>query len=367
MELSEALAKRHQVRVLALADRGGPPPPAGGEWSIVTAPAPAGGPWQTRGRRRAALEQALDALLAVAPPHVMVGHHDTGPAVVAAATRAGRPAVLALPSYEALCAYAFYPGSDCVPESRCRHCPRALAMEPAERAALHAARDAQEEALAGAAALLAPARSLAVACEEWKGRRPAVVAPVVGAPPLTAGRPEGHVLAAAALWTANKGVELLAPLAARLAPRPLLVQFHHGGLAPRWRDELAALPNVALRESPPAERPRLEGAAVAIVPSLMDVFPRVAFEAMAAGIPVLASDVGGLTELVPDQQRVARFADPGAWAAAVRGLQDADAWWAAARRGREAAAAVMATRPVERVEALLAEAAPDGHPPMTRR
>ena len=46
----------------------------------------------------------------------------------------GRPAVLVLPSYEALCLEAFLPGNGCIPESRCRACRRALALSPAERA-----------------------------------------------------------------------------------------------------------------------------------------------------------------------------------------------------------------------------------------
>jgi glycosyltransferase involved in cell wall biosynthesis len=37
-----------------------------------------------------------------------------------------------------------------------------------------------------------------------------------------------------------------------------------------------------------------------VVPSLGDAFPRVTIEAMAAGVPVVASDVGGIKEMIED-------------------------------------------------------------------
>ena len=358
VELSEALARRHHVRVLALADPGAAvPAPAHARWQTVTAPPPAGGRWQTRARRRAALKQGLERALEEELSDVLVGQHDTGPAVVAAARGAGRPAVLLLPSYEALCLEAFIPGNGCIPESRCRACPQALSLAPAERRALHETRDAHAASLPDATALVAPARSLAAATEEWTGRMPYVIAPVVGMPSLAEARPDGHVLAVAALWDRNKGVEMLAPLAARLGSRRVVVQYHAGGLPARWRRGLEELPNVTLHESPASERPRFEGAAVVIVPTLMDVFSRVAFEAMAAGAPTLASAAGGLPEVVPAQQLVPRFEEADAWADAVRELEDQDAWEAARRRGREAAEAILATRPVERLEEVLVRAA----------
>ena len=108
VELSEALAERHRVRVLALADPGAPPPPSEhAHWRTVTAPPPALGFWQTRARRRAAIGNGLAHALEGELPDVLIGQHDSGPAVVTAARAVGRPAVLVLPSYEALCLEAF--------------------------------------------------------------------------------------------------------------------------------------------------------------------------------------------------------------------------------------------------------------------
>ena len=66
----------------------------------------------------------------------------------------------------------------------------------------------------------------------------------------------------------------------------------------------------------------LAGAAMALVPSLGgDVMPFAALEAMAAGVPVIASRSGSLPELVGDERCVPRR-DPRALATAMRALWD---------------------------------------------
>ena len=66
----------------------------------------------------------------------------------------------------------------------------------------------------------------------------------------------------------------------------------------------------------------LAGAAMAVVPSVgPDVMPYAALEAMAAGVPVVASRSGSLPELVGDERCVPRR-DPQALAAAMRALWD---------------------------------------------
>ena len=64
----------------------------------------------------------------------------------------------------------------------------------------------------------------------------------------------------------------------------------------------------------------LAGAAMVVMPSVgPDVFPYSALEAMAAGVPVIASRTGGLTEMVGEERCVPRR-DPAALAAAMRAL-----------------------------------------------
>jgi len=59
-------------------------------------------------------------------------------------------------------------------------------------------------------------------------------------------------------------------------------------------------------------------AAIVLIPSLWDEpAPYVALEALAAGVPVLASDRGGLPELVGSADAVLAAGDAGAWAAKI--------------------------------------------------
>lgn len=214
-------------------------------------------------------------------------------------------------------------------------------------------------ALRDAAALVAPSHAVADAAEAACGRRPEVIAPVVTAPAPVAADRDGPVLAVSSLWTRDKGVGLLGPIARHLAPhRRLVIQFGDGGQHEPPPPELARLANVELRTAPAEIGELLTGAAALVVPSqLPEPWSRLAFEGMAAGVPTLASDTGGLREFVPVEQRVSPHSDPGAWAAALNRVLDAGEWEAARKRGKAAAAAVLATRPAERAVAAVEAAA----------
>lgn len=84
---------------------------------------------------------------------------------------------------------------------------------------------------------------------------------------------------------------------------------------------------------------RLARADLAIFPSLMEATSVAALEAMACGLPVVATRVGGLPEIVDESVgALVPPADPGAIAAAVIGLLDSDEL---ARRGARARSRVV--------------------------
>ncbi len=315
--------------------------------------------WRARVARAEAVAHGLSDALGERRADVVVTYDTAVPAVSRVARTAGVPVLVWLHGYETLCHWRFVLGSTCVAASHCRACPRTLALEPPERAARIAHADGHAAALRTAAALVAPSAVLAEAAEATCGRRPEVIAPVSNAPAPVAADPDGPVLAVSSLWTRDKGAELLAPIASRLqGDRRLIVQVGDGGHHVPPPAALATLPNVELRSSPAEIGDLLPGASVLIVPSQMpDPWPRVAFEGMAAGVPVIASDTGGLRESVPAPQRVARFDDPDAWAAALDRLRDRAAWEAARVSGRQAAASILAGRPSERFVAAVERAA----------
>jgi glycosyltransferase involved in cell wall biosynthesis len=356
LEAAQALGRAgHRVRCLGL-ER----PEATGDWVAApelgwrALPQPDHGhrfwDWRARVARADAVADGVLAAHEERPADVIVTYDTAVPAVARVARAAGVPALIWMHGYETLCHWRFVLDSTCLPESGCRACPRSLALAPAERAARIAHADGHAAALRGAAALLAPSRTLSDAAEATCGRRPQVIAPVMSAPSPVAADPDGPVLAVSSLWTRDKGAELLAPIARRLSPdRRLVVQVGDGGHHVPPPAELEALPNVDVRTAPAEIADLLPGAGALVVPSqLPDPWPRVAFEGMAAGVPVLASDIGGLRESVPAPQRVAPHDDPDAWGAALARLQDRAVWEAARGRGRRKAAAILATRPADR-------------------
>ncbi|MEA2398408.1 MAG: hypothetical protein QOK25_1964 [Thermoleophilaceae bacterium] len=334
-------------------------PPRGVEWTPLAPPA-SGRSWRARAERRTAMAAALRRLLADRRADVVAGQLHTGPVAIDAARQFGAAGVLFVPSYEALCHWAFGTGSECHPESRCRDCPRALSLGPPERRALWAARAAQERALRSASLLVAPSRAMADVFERACGRRPLVAAPVAAAPAPARARIDGHVAAMSSVWTPDKGALMLAPIAALVPDRGVLIQVPPAGIRADVAAELDRLPNVTLRPPPGEISDVLDGAAALIVPSQLDEpFGRVAFEGLAAGVPTLASDAGGLRETVPAGQRVTPRDGPGAWATAIRRLEDPRAWQRARDAGVAAAGRVLSERPLERIEDALLAAARD--------
>ncbi len=142
-------------------------------------------------------------------------------------------------------------------------------------------------------------------------RRP----PDAAAPVVFAGR-----------FAASKGMDLLAGLVPRLlaAGRRVVLAGGHGDAAGEAlaRRLAAAFPG-RCRLAGWLGRGELSsllgGAALAVVPSRYEPFGLVAAEALAAGAPVLAADVGGLREVVGEGSGGRRLAsrDPRRWAAAA--------------------------------------------------
>jgi glycosyltransferase involved in cell wall biosynthesis len=174
------------------------------------------------------------------------------------------------------------------------------------------------------------------------------------------GDPDGPVLAVSSLWTRDKGAELLAPIAEHLATagRRLVIQVGDGGRHVSPPASLLAAPNVEVRTAPAEIDVLLPGASVLLVPSQMpDPWPRVAFEGMSAGIPVLASDTGGLRESVPAWLRVAPHHDPDAWGKALRELSEPGRWARARSDGLAAAREILRASPAARFVAAVQAAA----------
>jgi glycosyltransferase involved in cell wall biosynthesis len=159
-------------------------------------------------------------------------------------------------------------------------------------------------------------------------------------------------LVAIARWSVNKGLALVERLAARVPDRA--VRIVRAGLDEGSEERLRTLPNVSLVEPAPVEE-LVAGASVALVPSQWaEPFGRTAYESLAAGVPVLASRVGGLPEHVPDELLVDPPGDVDAWVGAVRRLEGPAAWDSARAAGLSAAETTLRRGGVEPFEQLLA-------------
>jgi glycosyltransferase involved in cell wall biosynthesis len=155
----------------------------------------------------------------------------------------------------------------------------------------------------------------------------------------------------------EKSHETLIAAARRLAPSHPELRFQVVGDGPRRRhlEELVAARGLAgrveflgHREDVPAI---LASADAFVLPSRSEAFPNSAIEAMAAGLPVIASEVGGLIDLI-DHGRTGLLVPPGdsdAFAAALHSLI-ADAARASAL-GRAARADVQQRYSFERMVA----------------
>ncbi len=324
--------------------------------------APRPGPeryWRWRAEQREQLGRLVAAALAAQTPDVIVAQLHCAPAALAVAARAGIPGVLAVPSYEALCKLKFLPGSDCPNDGDCVACPSAARLALAERAALAASREAHDAALMQVAAVVAPSDAVARAVRRQVGRQSIVVWPV--GPELPApvrSSRQGPVVCPASRWLPHKGAGLLPALVA--ASRAIgqrgarAVRVTEVGLDPSEREAIIAIGGTLVAAAPISEL--VDGASVVLVPSQWDEpFGRIAWEALARGVPVLASDAGGLAECVPAELLVAPRDRTAAWTAAIdRLLGDDAAWRSAAASGREHAMALIEPPPLDRLEQLLA-------------
>ncbi|MEV0263191.1 glycosyltransferase family 4 protein [Streptomyces sp. NPDC050617] len=125
---------------------------------------------------------------------------------------------------------------------------------------------------------------------------------------LDKGRGYGTLLDAAGSWRS-------------LDPEPLLVIAGEGGRRAELqrRIEEEALPVLLLgrREDVPD---LLAAADLAVLPSRWEARPLLAHEALHAGVPLVATAVGGVPELVGDAAELVPYGDADALAAAVTGL-----------------------------------------------
>ena len=149
-------------------------------------------------------------------------------------------------------------------------------------------------------------------------------------PPRTGRRPPGEevVVGALARLTRQKGIEYLARAAAGMRGRR--VRFVVAGDGPDLAglrgevDRLGLGGRFEFRGPVAGPWEFFAGIDVFALPSLWEGMPLVVLEAMAFGLPVVATDVGGVRDAIPDETfgAVVPPADPGALAAAIRRYAD---------------------------------------------
>jgi glycosyltransferase involved in cell wall biosynthesis len=140
----------------------------------------------------------------------------------------------------------------------------------------------------------------------------------------------------------HKGARLLPDIARRVLDQEPEARVIIAGGGPEEEAVAAALGSDArvalLGYVPNPEVPALMHAAdVLVMPSLEEGFPRRLLEAMAAGLPFVAADVGGVREVIPDaaQPHVVPAGDPARFAEAVVALlRDPDQRAELSRAGR---------------------------------
>jgi glycosyltransferase involved in cell wall biosynthesis len=176
----------------------------------------------------------------------------------------------------------------------------------------------------------------------------------------------------------QKGIDVLLDAFTRLAAERPALQLRIAG---RGRDggRIAALvrerrlANVEVITDPewPRLRTLLGGALALVMPSRFEGFGMVAAEAMAAGVPIVASNADALPDVVGTAGVLVPVGDPAAIVAAVAALLDD-----AARRARLSAAARMRARlwswdavaadHLAWLHAIAGQSAPAGQPPLLR-
>lgn len=132
---------------------------------------------------------------------------------------------------------------------------------------------------------------------------------------------------------AAKGAKLFWDLAKRLPDHRFLAV--EGAYGMQIKENL---PNVEWIDQVPGERMRDEVYArtrVLLMPSHVESWGRVAVEAMASGIPVIANPTPGLSEALADAGVFCEVTDADAWAATIRALDDPAEWQQASDRARQ--------------------------------
>jgi glycosyltransferase involved in cell wall biosynthesis len=155
---------------------------------------------------------------------------------------------------------------------------------------------------------VAVSHAVAQVLQDMGADRVSVVHSGVTEPPSVAPAADGPVVLAVGARVPHKGHAVLAHAAAELGDVDIGV-VGDGPLTPPglrwlgWRDDVPAL---------------LRKAAVFVQPSLQEGLGTAAIEAMMAGVPVVATDVGGLPEVVGDAGVLVAPGDATALAAGIR-------------------------------------------------
>jgi glycosyltransferase involved in cell wall biosynthesis len=290
------------------------------------------------------LEELRQAVLACRPD-VLVSSLDASYACARVARRYGVPHLVLAHSFE-----------ECPPTpGECRRW--GLPDEPA-----YPSPAASRELVRGADQVLACSRFLRDRLAARHRVRPRTLYPeFVPGDFLLSTRRAGGPFIASVCGRPSKGAETFLELARRFPRERFLLA---GALAPALRARVDAAPNVTLLPFGPIRR-LLELSRIVLVPSRWpEPFGRIAVEAMANGIPVLASRTGGLREIVGKSPLGVRaFREPDAWESRLAGLLGSPAARALnAELGRRRAARFLrgaSTRHVDRmVRGLVSERRP---------
>ena len=142
------------------------------------------------------------------------------------------------------------------------------------------------------------------------------------------------VVTTVAVLRPGKGIDILLEAAVRVIrtlPDAVFVVVGDGPMREQWRrlsDDLGIAASIrwtGFRRDVPAI---LDASDLFALPTLADAFPTVVLEAFAAGVPVVASDVGGIPEIVEDglTGQLIPAGDPAALAEAITTVLQDDAW-----------------------------------------
>jgi glycosyltransferase involved in cell wall biosynthesis len=157
---------------------------------------------------------------------------------------------------------------------------------------------------AGASNLVVPSRFLAERVEQAWGTRPKVFLDVTSPKSVPAGLLNPRRYVSLMHPYEHKGVDVFIDLARALPQLPFLCVTGFGDSFKSRLPILRGIPNVSIRPFAGDISPILAETLMVLVPSLCrDVYPRVILESLSAGVPVVASDIGGCREAGGDTVR----------------------------------------------------------------